>query len=153
MEQTKQKLSVSVFERFLNFVDSISDRKATRLHFSLFFVCLSVNHQKIMSSKRKTKSDQRNSNDKPSTSKKMKVEDDAIESESDEIDNDNPIATDTKLRDDILKRFQCEPGKLMIAGNVEWNYVDKKDNKRNELHVFNRFTDGKVTQIAVPQMS
>lgn len=96
-----------------------------------------------MSSKRKLKHDQSNSNEGPSTLKKMTVEEDIIESESDEIEN-NPTVADSKLRDDILKRFQCEPGKLLIAGNVAWNYVDMKGMKRNELHVFNRFTDGKV---------
>ncbi|KAJ6641521.1 Protein RCC2 like, partial [Pseudolycoriella hygida] len=48
-------------------------------------------------------------------------------------------------------QFRCEPGKLLIAGNVEWNSVDRrgcgKGEKRNELYVFNRFTDGKYRGI------
>lgn len=50
-----------------------------------------------------------------------------------------------KLSNEILKRFHCEPGKLLIAGNVDWEATGKKNLPRNELNVFHSFTDEKVT--------
>lgn len=50
-----------------------------------------------------------------------------------------------KLPDEVLQQFLSEPGKLLIAGNVSMDRCGKSNGeKREELHVFSRFTDKKV---------
>lgn len=57
---------------------------------------------------------------------------------------------DTKLPEELLKTFDREPGKLMIAGMVTWELTGRRDPKgkvttiRPNLYVFHRFTDEKV---------
>lgn len=57
---------------------------------------------------------------------------------------------DTKLPEELLKTFDREPGKLMIAGMVTWELTGRRDPKgkvttiRPNLYVFNRFTDDTV---------
>lgn len=51
----------------------------------------------------------------------------------------------TKLPEEVLQQCLSEPGKLLIAGNVFWDRCGKTgSDKREELHVFSRFTDEKV---------
>lgn len=58
--------------------------------------------------------------------------------------------TDSKLPEELLKTYDREPGKLMIAGLVTWELTGRRDPKgkvtkiRPNLYVFNRFTDEKV---------
>lgn len=73
---------------------------------------------------------------------------DVNESKKSKIEHQTkPLKTDksSKLPAEILKRFHCEPRKLLIAGNVDWDKTGKKG-ERNELNVFHRFTDEKVTK-------
>lgn len=57
---------------------------------------------------------------------------------------------DTKLPEELLKTFDREPGKLMIAGMVTWELTGRRDPKgkvtqiRPNLYVFHRFTDEMV---------
>lgn len=57
---------------------------------------------------------------------------------------------DTKLPEELLKTFDREPGKLMIAGMVTWELTGRRDPKgkvtaiRPNLYVFHRFTDETV---------
>ncbi|XP_031617169.1 protein RCC2 homolog [Contarinia nasturtii] len=54
---------------------------------------------------------------------------------------------DTKLPEELLKTFDREPGKLMVAGMVTWELTGRRDPKgkvttiRPNLYVFHRFTD------------
>lgn len=54
-----------------------------------------------------------------------------------------------KLPDEILKRFHSEPGKLLIAGNVAWDRKGSSPPQREELLIFNRFTDEKVIKMHI----
>lgn len=57
---------------------------------------------------------------------------------------------DTKLPEELLKTFDREPGKLMIAGMVTWELTGRRDPKgkvttiRPNLYTFHRFTDETV---------
>lgn len=57
---------------------------------------------------------------------------------------------DTKLPEELLKTFDREPGKLMVAGMVTWELTGRRDPKgkvtaiRPNLYVFHRFTDETV---------
>lgn len=56
---------------------------------------------------------------------------------------------DTRLPEELLKTFDREPGKLMIAGMVTWELTGRRDTKgqvtvRPNLYVFHRFTDEMV---------
>lgn len=57
---------------------------------------------------------------------------------------------DTKLPEELLKTFDREPGKMMIAGMVTWELTGRRDPKgkvtaiRPNLYVFHRFTDETV---------
>lgn len=57
---------------------------------------------------------------------------------------------DTKLPEELLKTYDREPGKLMIAGMVTWELTGRRDPKgkvtkvRPNLYVFHRFTDETV---------
>lgn len=57
---------------------------------------------------------------------------------------------DVKLPEELLKTFDREPGKLMIAGMVTWELTGRRDPKgkvqviRPNLYSFHRFTDEKV---------
>lgn len=57
---------------------------------------------------------------------------------------------DTKLPEELLKTFDREPGKLMIAGMVTWELTGRRDPKGKvttihpNLYVFHRFTDETV---------
>lgn len=57
---------------------------------------------------------------------------------------------DTKLPEELLKTFDREPGKLMIAGMVTWELTGRRDPKgkvtqvRPNLYNFHRFTDETV---------
>lgn len=57
---------------------------------------------------------------------------------------------DTKLPEELLKTYDRDPGKLMIAGMVTWDLTGRRDPKgkvttiRPNLYVFHRFTDEKV---------
>lgn len=57
---------------------------------------------------------------------------------------------DEKLPEELLKTFDREPGKLMIAGMVTWDLTGRRDPKgkvtkvRPNLYVFHRFTEEKV---------
>lgn len=57
---------------------------------------------------------------------------------------------DTKLPEELLKTFDRDPGKLMIAGMVTWELTGRRDPKgkvttiRPNLYVFHRFTDETV---------
>lgn len=57
---------------------------------------------------------------------------------------------DTKLPEELLKTYDREPGKLMIAGMVTWDLTGRRDPKgkitktRPNLYVFHRFTDEMV---------
>lgn len=55
-------------------------------------------------------------------------------------------AKSRKLPDEVLQKFNNEPGRLLIAGNVAWDIIGKTG-KHKELTVFHRFTDKKVSQI------
>lgn len=118
-----------------------------------------------MSSKRKGDS-------KPQANKrnrKKKVDDDFDSDNSDSIEDGNGKIDgngsssgknvevliespdgDEKLPEELLKTFDREPGKLMIAGMVTWELTGRRDPKgkvtkiRPNLYVFNRFTDEKV---------
>ena len=56
-----------------------------------------------------------------------------------------------KLPEELLKTYDRDPGKLMIAGMVTWELSGRRDPKgkvtniRPNLYVFNRFTDEKVS--------
>lgn len=56
----------------------------------------------------------------------------------------------TKLPEELLKTYDRDPGKLMVAGMVTWDLTGRRDPKgkvtkiRPNLYVFNRFTDEKV---------
>lgn len=58
---------------------------------------------------------------------------------------------DTKLPEELLKTYDREPGKLMIAGMVTWELTGRRDPKgkvtkvRPNLYVFHRFTDETVS--------
>lgn len=58
---------------------------------------------------------------------------------------------DAKLPEELLKTYDREPGKLMIAGMVTWDLTGRRDPKgkvtniRPNLYVFNRFTDETVS--------
>lgn len=59
---------------------------------------------------------------------------------------------DTRLPDELLKTFDREPGKLMIAGMVTWDLVGRRDTKgtvtvRPNLYTFHRFTDDMVNDL------
>lgn len=62
---------------------------------------------------------------------------------------------DTKLPEELLKTFDREPGKLMIAGMVTWELTGRRDPKgkittiRPNLYVFHRFTDETVSAIVL----
>lgn len=57
---------------------------------------------------------------------------------------------DTKLPEELLKTFDREPGKMMIAGMVTWELTGRRDPKgkvtaiRPNLYTFHRFTDEMV---------
>lgn len=51
-------------------------------------------------------------------------------------------ANSRKLPDEVLQKFNNEPGQLLIAGNVAWN----KSAEREELTVFHRLTDKTVSE-------
>lgn len=56
---------------------------------------------------------------------------------------------DSRLPDELLKTFDREPGKLMVAGMVTWELTGRRDTKgtvtvRPNLYNFHRFTDEKV---------
>lgn len=57
---------------------------------------------------------------------------------------------DTKLPEELLKTFDREPGKLMVAGMVTWELTGRRDPKgkvtqvRPNLYTFHRFTDETV---------
>lgn len=57
---------------------------------------------------------------------------------------------DTKLPEELLKTFDREPGKLMVAGMVTWDLTGRRDPKgkvaniRPNLYTFHRFTDETV---------
>lgn len=59
---------------------------------------------------------------------------------------------DTKLPEELLKTFDREPGKLMIAGMVTWELTGRRDPKgkvtqvRPNLYTFHRFTDETVSK-------
>lgn len=117
-----------------------------------------------MSSKRKADS-------KPQANKrnrKKKVDDDFDSDNSDSLDGNGKIDGngsssgsvevliessdgDEKLPEELLKTFDREPGKLMIAGMVTWELTGRRDPKgkvtkiRPNLYVFHRFTDEKVS--------
>lgn len=61
--------------------------------------------------------------------------------------------TETKLPEDLLKTYDRDPGKLMIAGMVTWELTGRRDPKgkvtniRPNLYVFHRFTDEKYRLI------
>lgn len=61
----------------------------------------------------------------------------------DTVTESSKINATKKLPEDILQRYHGKPGKLLIAGNVSWENCNKKGEKQ-ELVVFNRFTDEKV---------
>lgn len=58
---------------------------------------------------------------------------------------------DTKLPEELLKTFDREPGKLMVAGMVTWELTGRRDPKgkvtqvRPNLYTFHRFTDETVS--------
>lgn len=60
---------------------------------------------------------------------------------------------DTKLPEELLKTFDREPGKLMVAGMVTWELTGRRDPKgkvttiRPNLYTFHRFTDETVSGI------
>lgn len=60
---------------------------------------------------------------------------------------------DTKLPEELLKTFDREPGKLMVAGMVTWELTGRRDPKgkvttiRPNLYTFHRFTDETVSDI------
>lgn len=54
------------------------------------------------------------------------------------------IEMERKLPQDVLKRIEVEPGKVVIAGNMAWDTVGKSD--RSELYVFHRINDKMVTE-------
>lgn len=60
---------------------------------------------------------------------------------------------DTKLPEELLKTFDREPGKLMVAGMVTWELTGRRDPKgkvttiRPNLYTFHRFTDETVSEI------
>lgn len=56
------------------------------------------------------------------------------------------IEVSRKLPDKILQKFHNEPGKLLIAGNVDWETVGGSHGERNELVTFHRFTDERVSK-------
>lgn len=114
-----------------------------------------------MSSKRKA-------NAKPQAAKrgrKKKVEEDFESDNSDSNDglngkqetNDIEVLIDsnddTKLPEELLKTFDRDPGKLMIAGLVTWDLTGRRDTKgkvtkiRPNLYVFHRFTDEMVSNV------
>ncbi|KAG4080625.1 hypothetical protein HA402_013155 [Bradysia odoriphaga] len=112
-----------------------------------------------MSSKRKA--------DKPLPAKrgrKKKTDDDFESDTSDTIDDDVKTGDDieviimndevpSKLPEELLKTYDRDPGKLMIAGMVTWDLTGRRDPKgkvtkiRPNLYVFNRFTDEKYRLI------
>lgn len=56
---------------------------------------------------------------------------------------------DSRLPEELLKTFDREPGKLMVAGMVTWELTGRRDTKgtvtvRPNLYTFHRFTDEKV---------
>lgn len=57
---------------------------------------------------------------------------------------------DTKLPEELLKTFDREPGKLLVAGMVTWELTGRRDPKgkvttiRPNLYTFHRFTDETV---------
>lgn len=66
----------------------------------------------------------------------------------DEVTVVDGIVKSRKLPDEVLQKFNNEPSHLLIAGNVAWNAGGaNKVLKRNELFVFHRFTDKKVSKI------
>lgn len=58
---------------------------------------------------------------------------------------------DTKLPEELLKTFDRDPGKMMVAGMVTWDLTGRRDPKgkvtkvRPNLYVFHRFTDEMVS--------
>lgn len=58
--------------------------------------------------------------------------------------------TNAKLPEELLKTYDREPGKLMIAGMVTWELTGRRDPKgkvtniRPNLYVFHRFTNETV---------
>lgn len=107
----------------------------------------------------------RKSDSKPLPAKrgrKKKTDDDFESDTSDAIEDDVKtgggdieviIMNDevpTKLPEELLKTYDRDPGKLMIAGMVTWDLTGRRDPKgkvtkiRPNLYVFNRFTDEKV---------
>lgn len=61
---------------------------------------------------------------------------------------------DSRLPEELLKTFDREPGKLMIAGMVTWELTGRRDTKgtvsvRPNLYTFHRFTDEKVRIFSV----
>lgn len=52
-----------------------------------------------------------------------------------------------KLPDEVLQKFNNAPGRLLIAGNVAWDAGgwNNVPGTREELTVFHRFTDKKVS--------
>ncbi len=95
--------------------------------------------------------------DEPARKKAVSISDDTQNTNDSDASKTakEPIAFKSgdakKLPEEILQRFQNTPGKLLISGNVAWDTTNKKSgpnsSKREELHVFNQFTDGKVNKI------
>lgn len=62
---------------------------------------------------------------------------------------------DAKLPEDLLKTYDREPGKLMVAGMVTWDLTGRRDPKgkvtniRPNLYTFHRFTDETVSRQVV----
>lgn len=111
-----------------------------------------------MSSKRK--SDAKGPGAKRGRKKKVEEDFDSDNSDSNDAlngkqDKDNievliDSTEDTKLPEELLKTYDREPGKLMIAGMVTWDLTGRRDPKgkiskiRPNLYVFHRFTDETV---------
>lgn len=116
----------------------------------------------------------RKSDAKPPASKrgrKKKVEDD-FDSDS-ESDGENgqldgaskkdievliESTEDTKLPEELLKTFDREPGKMMVAGMVTWELTGRRDPKgkvtqvRPNLYTFHRFTDETVSELTMDSL-
>lgn len=70
------------------------------------------------------------------------------------MDDEKP----NKLPEELLATYDKEPGQLMIAGQVTWELVGRKDKKnktskiRPNLWSFNRFTEEKVMRFILSSL-
>lgn len=76
---------------------------------------------------------------------------DGLDSKNENVEVLIESTEDTKLPEELLKTFDREPGKLMVAGMVTWELTGRRDPKgkvttiRPNLYVFHRFTDETVS--------